>query len=234
VATDSSSTRNYELGREVAVTNAAPGKIRRLSVAVALSAEAMAKAKPAEIEQLKQLVSAAVGANPARGDQVAIVMRSFRQTEIIPPKFWETPWFATLVRNGVALLAVLMTLLLGVRPLIKTLRRDGADGAKGKGGKKRKSKSDDDDDDDEDDDDDDEDVGNGNRSARSDRQGQAPSVQPAPALVAAQDSETGVVDAEMLAQQVNLAQQLVQERPDSAVAALRQMLKQPETEGASP
>jgi flagellar M-ring protein FliF len=63
-SSDTSSTRNYELGREVAVTNASPGKVRRLSVAVALSGAAMAKAKPGEIDQIKQLVSAAVGADP--------------------------------------------------------------------------------------------------------------------------------------------------------------------------
>lgn len=233
VATDSSSTKNYELGREVAVTNAAPGKIRRLSVAVALSSEAMAKAKPAEIEQIKQLVSAAVGANPARGDQVAVAIRSFQKAEIVEPKFWETPWFATLVRNGVALLAVLMTLLLGVRPLIKALRRDGPAGGKGRKRKAKAGDNDDDDDEDSDDGDGDE-AGNGAEGARNGALAQAPSVQPSPALVAAQDPETGVIDAEMLAQQVNLAQQLVQEKPDSAVAALRQMLKQPEAEGAAP
>ena len=35
---ESAATRNYELGREVAVSNTAPGAIKRISVAVALSA----------------------------------------------------------------------------------------------------------------------------------------------------------------------------------------------------
>jgi hypothetical protein len=39
------------------------------------------------------------------------------------------------------------------------------------------------------------------------------------------------VDTERLTQQVGLAQPLVQEKPDSAVAALRQMLTQPESGG---
>ena len=55
---ESTSSRNYELGREVAVTNAAPGKIKRLSVAVALSADIMAKAKPAFCFRNKDAVQA--------------------------------------------------------------------------------------------------------------------------------------------------------------------------------
>lgn len=224
--TDSSSTRTYELGREVAVTNAAPGKIKRLSVAVALSAEAMAKAKPQEIEQIKQLVGAAVGADPARGDQVVVTVRSFQPSSVDQPKFWETPWFATLVRNGVALLAVLLTLLLGVRPLIRALKGDKAEGGAAK--KKKKGKKGAGDDDDE-------------AEGVEGEDGAIESIDRAPAnrlppprereeLRIAQDPETGVIDAQQLGRQVELAQRLVSEKPDNAVAALRQMLSTPEAE----
>lgn len=125
---ETSSTRTFELGREVAVANSMPGKVKRLSVAVALSQTAMKKAKPEDLEQLKQLVSAAVGANPQRGDQVAVVVRPFETVTAAPPPFYEMPWFATVVRSAVALLAVLLVLLIGVRPLIKALRRDHATG----------------------------------------------------------------------------------------------------------
>lgn len=199
---DTSSTRTYELGREVAVTNAGPGKIRRLSVAVALSAAAMAKAKPGEIDQIKQLVSAAVGADPTRGDQIAVVVRNFQPVTIDQPKFWETPWFAMAVRNGVALLAVLLTLLLGVRPLIKALKRDPA------AARALPAPADDD----------------GADEPAEDT--------PRPGMTPAQDPETGAVDPELLGRQVGLAQQLVREKPDTAVAALRQMLKDPDMEPA--
>ena len=139
---ESSSTKTYELGREVAVSNQTPGKIKRLSVAVALSAEIMAKAKPAEIEQIKQLINAAVGADTARGDQVAVAVRAFKPAVAAEPApFWETPWFATILRNGVALLSVLLVLLLGVRPLIKAFKREPAkadDDAKAKKKKRKK------------------------------------------------------------------------------------------------
>jgi len=202
---ETSSQRNYELGREVAVTSASPGKIRRLSVAVALSKEAMAKAKPAEIEQIKQLVSATVGADPSRGDQVAVVVRSFSPVVVEPAKFWETPWFATIVRNVVALIAVLLTLLLGVRPLIKALKRDPAPVAAAR-----------DDEDDETGDEDDADE-------KPDR----------PSISALTPRAGANIDPEVLSRQVGLAQRLVLEQPDSALAALRQMLKEPEGEPTS-
>jgi flagellar M-ring protein FliF len=123
---ESSATRLYELGREVQVANAAPGKVRRLTVAVALSAEAMKQAKAQDIQQIKNLVSAAVGADPARGDQVEIVVRSFQPAGIEAEPIWQTPWFLGLVRSAVALLAVLLVLLLGVRPLIRALKGEPA------------------------------------------------------------------------------------------------------------
>ncbi|BEU99516.1 flagellar basal-body MS-ring/collar protein FliF [Novosphingobium olei] len=214
---ESSSTKTYELGREVAVVNAGPGKIKRLSVAVALSGAIMAKAKPAEIEQIKQLVSAAVGADTTRGDQVAVAVRSFQPAVVTPPKFWETPWFATILRNVVALLAVLMTLLLGVRPLIKALKRDPA--AAGGKARKKKGKAGDEDEDAE--------AGDGDEDGEG-VEGARAATRPAQLT----NPATGQIDPELLSAQVGLAQRLVAEKPDSAVEALRQMLREPEEEGA--
>ena len=119
---ESSASRTYELGREVAVANGTPGKIRRISVAVALSAGALKKTKQQDVEQLKQLISAAVGADPARGDQVAVVLRAFEAPEVAAPPIWEQPWMMMYARYGVALLGVLLVLLLGVRPLVRALK----------------------------------------------------------------------------------------------------------------
>jgi len=118
---ESSATRTYELGREVAVSNSAPGGIKRLSVAVALSKEAMQGTNAAELKKIEELIGAAVGANPQRGDQVALVVRPFEVAVLEALPFWETPWFATILRNVVALLGVLLVLLLGVRPLLKAV-----------------------------------------------------------------------------------------------------------------
>jgi flagellar M-ring protein FliF len=195
MSSDTSSTRNYELGREVAVANTMPGKVKRISVAVALSAKAMRNGKAADLDQIKQLVSAAVGADPQRGDQVAVIARTFEPLPDAKTPFYEAPWFAIIVRNVVALIAVLLVLLLGVRPLIKTLRR--ASTSKDEGASPQ---------------------------AATAEMIAAPL--PAEAMM---DPETGVVDAELLGQQVGLAQRIATERPEEAVVALRQMLNQPST-----
>ena len=121
---ESSASRTYELGREVSVANIQPGKLKRISVAVAISQEAMKKAKPGDIDQIKALVSAAAGVDPQRGDQVQVLMRPFEPANDETLPFWEAPWFAMVVRSIVALLAVLLVLVLGVRPLIRALKRD--------------------------------------------------------------------------------------------------------------
>jgi len=131
---ESSATRTYELGREVSVSNAAPGKIKRLSVAVAISQDAMKKAKPADLEQIKALVSAAVGLDPARGDQVQVMTRAFEPVEDTSLPFYEQPWFAMVVRSTAALIAVLLVLLMGVRPLVRALKRGGGVSGDGEGG----------------------------------------------------------------------------------------------------
>jgi flagellar M-ring protein FliF len=194
---ESASTKTYELGREVAVSTAARGKLKRLSVAVGLSDAAFKKAKPADIDQIKQLVSAAVGANPQRGDVVTVMVRKFEPDVTVPVPFYEAPWFAMVLRNAVALIAVLMFMLMGVRPLVKALKRDVAPAPVAKDKKDDENE---------------------------------PEVDLAAEVVAANpvDPETGQIDDGLLQRQIGLAQQLAHERPESAVVALRQLLKQGE------
>ncbi len=123
--TESAVQRSYELGREVAVTSTRPGGLTKLSVAVAVSDEALKKAAPMTAAQLEALVGAAVGANAERGDRVEVVASKFEPSNLEPPAFYEQPWFAMLVRYGTALLAVLLVLMLAVRPLIGKLRGRG-------------------------------------------------------------------------------------------------------------
>ena len=119
---ESSATRVYEMGREVSVSSVAPGTVRYLSVAVAIDEASLAEADDADLESVKELVSAAVGARADRGDQVIVVKRSFEKTEAVAVPFYETSWFGMAVRNGVAILGVLLVLFLAVRPAIKALR----------------------------------------------------------------------------------------------------------------
>lgn len=181
---ESSTNRTYELGREVAVSSARPGKIKRLSVAVAISQAAVKQqGKPADLEALKTLVSAAVGADPQRGDQVAVLIRPFEPVEAASLPFYEAPWFATLLRSLLGLIAVALVIVLIARPLLKILQKN--------------------------------------------RTGDAPdqALGPVPVLSGPGSVQGQNGDPAVLAQQVELAQRLVQEKPDDALVALRRMLK---------
>lgn len=123
---DSATQRNYELGREVAVTATRPGGLMKLSVAVAVSDAALEAAAPMTSEQLQSLVSAAVGADPERGDQVEVVVSAFENASIEPLAFYEEKWFHDVLRSVIALIAVLLVLMLAVRPLIARMRAPGA------------------------------------------------------------------------------------------------------------
>jgi flagellar M-ring protein FliF len=203
---ESSVSRTYELGREVAVSNQGPGTLKRLSVAVALNQDALKGAKPADIKKIEDLVAAAVGADPQRGDRVAVVTRPFAAVEAEEAPFWEAPWFAMVVRNAVALITVLLVLLLVVRPAIKALTgrskktQDEADeapaqdggGTAGALGFSSGSGS-----------------GSGADSAAGSELGKASLLQP------------GAGD---LSEQIALAQRIVREQPDDALMALRRMI----------
>lgn len=121
--TDSSSSRRWELGREVSVANSAPGAIKRLSVAVALSGEAVKGADEAKLAELKTLISAAVGANDARGDQVAVMVSDFEPIVAVETPFYAESWFARLLRIGGGILVALLIIGLGARPLLKSLKK---------------------------------------------------------------------------------------------------------------
>ncbi|WP_239805215.1 flagellar basal-body MS-ring/collar protein FliF [Croceicoccus hydrothermalis] len=119
---ESSARRTYELGREVAVSSNGPGGVKRLSVAVAISQEALAAIAPATGANIERLVASAVGAQTDRGDEVTVVTGGFEAAAMEEAPFWETAWFATVLRNVVALIAVILALVFGVRPIVKALK----------------------------------------------------------------------------------------------------------------
>lgn len=180
---ESSTARTYELGREVSVANSGPGRIKRISVAVALSQAAMKKGKAADVEQIKQLVSAAVGIDAQRGDQVAVVARTFQPPIDDALPFYEAGWFGPLVRGVVALIGVLLVLLFAVRPLLKLLKREPGEPEIG-------------------------------------------AAEGAPLALEGRASPFNAHDGTIIARQIELAQRMVEEKPEQAVVALRRMLAQ--------
>lgn len=224
---ETSSTRTYELGREVSVSNSGPGGVKRLSVAVAISAKAMKGAKPQDLKDLEALVSAAVGANAQRGDQVKVVTRSFEPIAEDALPFYETGWFAMVVRNGAAVLAVLLVLLLGVRPMVKAVRGDKPKAAKDKKKSTKAKKGEDDEDEDADEEDAVLSIGADGRPAVA-------ALPPRPEIPGANGVDVEISRAELLTRQLDLAQRLVAERPANAVEAVRQMLNEPPSADTGP
>lgn len=114
--------RNFELAREVAVINQAPGQVSRLSVAVAIDDRAIKNKKsPKEIQEIEKLIKSTVGFSAERGDQVAVTARRFNPVDDEPAAqpWYETSWFGMLVRNLSALLVALL-LVFGIgRPILK-------------------------------------------------------------------------------------------------------------------
>ena len=123
--------RAYDLGKEVSVTRAAPGGLKRLSVAVVLrDVEGSKPRSPVELQQITDLVRSAVGADATRNDQVTVISRKFAPAAATTggPAFYESSWFSMVVRNVTALVIALLVLFFGVRPLSKVLlkKRDEA------------------------------------------------------------------------------------------------------------
>jgi flagellar M-ring protein FliF len=118
--------RSYELDKEVSVTRAMPGTVSRLSVAVVLRNPEGAKPRSkAEIDQLTNLVRAAVGYDARRNDQVTVISRAFatNPADAEGPPWYDAGWVPMVARNVTALVIALLILLLGVRPLVAGLMR---------------------------------------------------------------------------------------------------------------
>jgi flagellar M-ring protein FliF len=126
--------RNYELDRTIQHTRVAPGRIKRLSVAVlvdnkqTVNADGEAERKPLakeEIERLTALVKDAVGFNAERGDSVQVTNIAFStppEAEPPPePGFLEKPWLADLGKQSLAAFLVLSIVFGVLRPLLRSL-----------------------------------------------------------------------------------------------------------------
>ena len=122
--------RAYDLGREVSVTRATPGGVKRLSVAVLLRDPDKGRRTAMEINQISDLVKSAVGFDQARNDNVTVISRKFAGATdaAAGPAWYDNAWLPVLARNGTAILIALLVLLLGVRPIAKALmkKRDDA------------------------------------------------------------------------------------------------------------
>ncbi len=126
-------TRNYELDKTITHTRLASGLLRRLSVAVVVDdrhipqADGASKLQPYAQEDLNRfndLVKQAVGFDSGRGDAVTVTNVSFRGADLdLPPELplWQEVWFVDLVKQVVAVLAILFLIFGVLRPTIRSL-----------------------------------------------------------------------------------------------------------------
>ena len=127
-------TKNYELDKTITRTHLAPGLLRRLSVAVVLDdrhitqADGAVKTQPyaqEDINRFSDLVKQAVGFDSSRGDRVTVTNVAFKipeEMEALPEvPVWEQGWFLDLMKQVLAVLAVLFLLLGVLRPAMRSL-----------------------------------------------------------------------------------------------------------------
>ncbi len=130
----SSAVKNYELDKTITHVRQMPGTIIRLSAAIiiddktSLAEDGTPVRTPLTEEELAEytrLAQEAIGFTEARGDSVVVFNRSFQPVEEIVPveplPMWEQNWFGTVVRQVLVGLAVLLLVLMVLRPAAKRL-----------------------------------------------------------------------------------------------------------------
>lgn len=149
--------RNYELDRTLSYTKHQVGKLRRLTVAVAVDnkaaiapapAEGAAAGTPAaqgapidaaELERLAILVRNAVGFDAARGDVVNVVNSPFvpvieEESAPVEIPFYQQPWVLSIGKIVGALIVVLALIFVVLRPVMNSLTQNARSGAQTGGG----------------------------------------------------------------------------------------------------
>ncbi|MDP3332842.1 MAG: flagellar basal-body MS-ring/collar protein FliF [Methylococcaceae bacterium] len=128
-----SATRNFELDKTITHTRLATGLLRRLSVAVVVDDKHMPQADGTlktqsyaqeDINRFSDLVKQAVGFDSSRGDQVTVTNVAFKLAELeaLPElPLWEQGWFLDVIKQAVAVLAVLFLLFGVLRPTMRGL-----------------------------------------------------------------------------------------------------------------
>ncbi|WP_417566140.1 flagellar basal-body MS-ring/collar protein FliF [Marinobacter sp.] len=132
------STRNYEMDRTVSYVRQELGRIKRITVALAVDDMRVVDPQTGEVsyepwpeqelQRLSMLVRDAVGYSAARGDSVTVMNTAFAPKEAVEfeaPVFWEQPWFWDLMKQVLAGLVILVLVLGLLRPTLKSLSGGG-------------------------------------------------------------------------------------------------------------
>lgn len=112
-------SRRFALGREVSVTRQQSPSLARITVAVAVKANANGARSAGEMQQLESLIKGAVGFNEARGDVVALSARPFVAQPTESETWWQASWMPLVARNLTAALIAAMLIFGLFWPLYK-------------------------------------------------------------------------------------------------------------------
>ncbi len=124
------STLNYEIDKTIRRTIGGLGRVTRLSASVlvdhkAVNGASVARA-PEELKRIQDLVAAAIGIDPKRGDQVVVESFPFNKTdaEASQPSWLERyrDMVLTGIKYGSLVLAALLLIFFVVRPARKALQ----------------------------------------------------------------------------------------------------------------
>ena len=127
-------TTNYEIDKTVKHTVVGSGRITRLSASVVVDykvASGVATARtPEELKKMQELIAAAVGIDPSRGDQIIVQTIPFDQptVEVHNPTWMErhNEVVRMGIKYGALVFAALLLIIFVIRPTRRALRR--ADG----------------------------------------------------------------------------------------------------------
>ena len=147
-STDTTETTNYEISNTTTTTVKEAGEIKRLAVSVAVdgrwtpgadgAAPTYAARTPAEIEQIKALVAAAVGIDETRGDKIEVLnVRFNRDLAVVGGEEAKSSLFDFTkndLMRGVELLVLLITGLLLIFFVLRPLLKSASGGAGGGAG----------------------------------------------------------------------------------------------------
>lgn len=132
-------TRNFEVDRTISYTKHQQGRVKRLTVAVAI--DDIRNINPetgdisftpwseTELERLTLLVRNAVGYSASRGDSVNVINTPFAPIEVEPfvePPIWEQQWLLDLIKPVMAVLLSIIVIFAVIRPVFKNLAASGA------------------------------------------------------------------------------------------------------------
>lgn len=128
------SVRNYELDKTIRHVQQPVGEVQRISVAVvaddwvttsAGGQETRTPLAEEDIALISGIVREAIGFNEERGDSVSVYNKSFQTVAIdaVPEApVWKQGWFAGVVKQSLAGIAILLIIFLIVKPAMKTLQ----------------------------------------------------------------------------------------------------------------